>query len=195
MRGSNPHPTDTPIGATVRRNVMACIAQAGTSPVEVYGALDIPQRTFWSQWKYTMGPRLSVLNRVAEHIGVPLWRFLLEPGQVGERSTGFMVNQVKPNPPDVRQMARHYPAMLFGYSAWDEMVQDTQSANPIKARVRLRALSYAMLEEMDWTDLRDGIGMRRAAWDAMWRRPRGPALVKVWQMAEVLACEPWEMVA
>lgn len=154
----------TPIGWIVRQNIDAILVARGMTQADLYRGAGIPQWTYYRQFTEKQSPWLSVLLSVAQFLKVPVWQLLVR------RSV----------PRGLKKPAWPLP-MSDG-----SLVQVTAA---VRENIRILLSQRGETEP----DLYNSIGYARSKYSRIWKTKRGLTLDFIFDCAQALGCEPWEL--
>jgi hypothetical protein len=155
----------------------------------LYRMMGIKKDRFWDQFKDTRSaPRLDIVQKMADVLGVPLWRLLLRNGE---------------SPPDLdadnpdHRTVRHFVRSASAHFAASCEIPRHRRSGETELNFRIRQNIAIGLWQCWKTEieLREQLGIHRAAWHSMAKRKTGIGMDTLWLIAEALSMEPWELVA
>ena len=175
--------SDHPIGAIVRGNVLEMLSRHKWKTAYLVGGMGITASRFWAQFRLKRGPRLALVEKMAEVLGGPAYHLLMGPSRETD-GPALLRSNLRTTPDEAL-------AAMFPAATPDRRRGMTDTNFHIWRRLHL----YAALLGKTELDICRQLGVERATWWSWWRKKSGIALDDLWRLAEALEVAPWEMLA
>lgn len=187
MRGSSTE-QDTKIGAVVRTNVIRLLEKHNWRAAYLYETIGISPGRFWGQFKLKRGPRLALVEKMAEILGIPTYGLLIDPRPDSKSEAESEARQL-------RGVLRITPADQLGQMFPAVLTPARRGMTCLNYQIWRRVHLYAALIGKTEPEIRRALGVRRATWWSWWRKKSGIAMDDLWLLAAALEVAPWEMLA
>lgn len=178
----------------MRRNLVGILEARGIVPSDVYSAMGWTAARFWGQFTDRVhGPKLTFVAAVADHLGVPLWRMLLQRGEKppSDKDVAKARKSLELSSALIRHSVRGMTGMANRLITIPERCGESDLNYLIRQNIAVGIWSAGLTESELYTEL----GFTGTAWRARFRRKSGVSLADLWRIAEALEMQPWELVA